>query len=59
MVGTTDNIMQGPEGLTGDKIDTVFDKLEREATLAVGDLAVDVNTSDIGVDKAYDLARWI
>ena len=58
MVGTTDNddIMQGPEGLTGDEIDTVFDELEREAVLAVGDLAVDIDVSDIGVDKTYDLA---
>jgi hypothetical protein len=57
LVGTThDDIMQGPESLTVDEIDAAFDELEREAALAVGDLAADVDASDIGVNKTYDLA---
>jgi hypothetical protein len=38
------------------RINTVFDELEREAVLAIGDLAVDINASNIGVDKTDDLA---
>ena len=58
LVGTTDNndIIQGPEGLTGDEINAVFDELEREAALAGGNLAADINVSNIGVDRTYNLA---
>ena len=58
LVGTTDDddIMQGPEGLTGDEIDAAFDELEREATLAGGNLVADINASNIGVDRTYNLA---
>jgi hypothetical protein len=44
------------EGLIGDEIDAAFDELEREAALAVGDLAADINASNIGVDRTHDLA---